>query len=566
MRLLRAISKLLHKSRNEEDLDGELRGYVEMLADQKVRDGMDRTAARRAALIELGGMEAVKEQVRDASALAWLDASWQDARYALRGLRKTPGFTAIALLSLALGIGANSAIFAVFYAVLMRPLPYPDAGRLLAVGRSAPGRSGATVLTPEFAAWRLDQHVFTGLTSWNDAQFNLTGAASPERVTGATVTDRFLQVLGIHPAAGRDFAPSDRYAAIITFELWHRQFASDPSAIGRSILLNDKPATLVGVLPPRFRFPGDIRAEILVSDDLPREPNFQAETVGGLHGIGRLRAGVTAARAESELAAISLRWEPQMPQWLRGIRVGTRVSAHSLQTELVGDTRPVLVALLGAVGLLLLLACVNVANLQLARAAVRRREMGLRAALGASRARLARLLVVENLVLAAIAGAAGLMLAMALLKLLPASAGIALGDAADLQIGWQLAVVALAFSTLAGLLVGLAPALLAPRLDFNELLKSGAVSLIGGRGAWVRSVLVAGQVSLALVLLVGSGLLLRSLQSVLQVDLGFRSDHVLTASFRLASQRYKEDAQKSAFLESLLNACGRFPGWTRPPL
>ncbi len=404
------------------------------------------------------------------------------------------------------------------------------------------------MLTPEFVAWQLDQHVFTGLASWNDAQFNLTGAATPERLTAAQVSPNFLQVLGTRPALGREFVPSDRHAAIITYDLWQRQFAGDPAAIGRSILLAGTPDTLVGVLPPHFRFPGDLHAEVLVPDDLPNPPDFYAASFGGLRGIGRLRPGVTAERAVSDLSSISQRWEPQMPGGFRNLRRGTRVTASLCTRSWLATHGPVLVALLGAVGLLLLLACVNVANLQLARATVRRREIGLRAALGASRARLARLVVIENLVLAAIAGAAGLLLASWLLRLLPTSANIALADAGDLRVGWRLAGAAFAFSTLAGLLVGLAPAMLAPRLDVSEVLKGGALSLIGGRGARVRSLLVAGQVALALVLLLGSGLLLRSLQSVLSIDLGYRPDHVLMASMRLAGPRYKEDASKSAFL------------------
>ncbi len=560
MRLFKAISNLFDRSRVEAELDGELRSFVEMTVDQKVRAGMDPATARRAALLEFGGVEAVKDQVRDVRALAWLDSSWQDVRYALRGLRKSPGFTTIALLSLALGVGANSAIFGVFYAVVVRPLPYYEPGQLLAVGRAAPRHNGADVLTPEFVAWQIDQHVFTGLASWNDAQFNLTGAVTPERLTAAQVSPNFLQVLGTRPALGREFVPSDRHAAIITYNLWQRQFAGDPAAIGRSILLAGTPNTLVGVLPPHFRFPGDLHAEVLVPDDLPNPPDFYAASFGGLRGIGRLRPGVTAERAVSDLSSISQRWEPQMPGGFRNLRRGTRVTARSLHTELVGDTRPVLVALLGAVGLLLLLACVNVANLQLARATVRRREIGLRAALGASRARLARLVVIENLVLAAIAGAAGLLLASCLLRLLPTSANIALADAGDLRVGWRLAGAAFAFSTLAGLLVGLAPAMLAPRLDVSEVLKGGALSLIGGRGARVRSLLVAGQVALALVLLLGSGLLLRSLQSVLSIDLGYRPDHVLMASMRLAGPRYKDDASKSAFLQSLIGRLQALPG------
>jgi putative ABC transport system permease protein len=560
VRLLRGLSKLVRKSRADSELDGELRSYIDMATDQKVRDGMDPASARREAMIEFGGVEAVKEQVRDVRTFAWLDSCCQDARYALRGLRKNPGFTTIALLSLALGIGANSAIFAVFYSVVVRPLPYSDPGQLLAVGRGHPGQTGSSVFTPEFVAWQNDQHVFTDLASWNDAAFNLTGAAEPERLIAAEVSPNFLEVLKVHPVMGRDLSPAGKHEAIITYELWQRQFAADSSVIGRPILLSDTATTLVGVLPPHFRFPGDLRPDVLVPDDLPNPPNFAAARFGALHGIGRLRPGATAQAAAAALAAISQRLEPLMPDFVKQWRAGTIVRAYSLHNELVGDTGPILAALVGAVGLLLLLACLNVANLQLARAAVRRREIGLRTALGASRKRLARLLIIENLVLASIAGALGLAVASALSQLLPVSAGIPLADAIAVRVGWRLAAVSFAFSTIAGLLVGVAPALLAPRLEVSDVLKSGALSLVDGRGTRLRSFLVASEVALALVLLLGSGLLLRSLKRVLDVDLGYRTDHVLMANLRLAGPKYQEDAPKREFLRSLLANAQALPG------
>ncbi len=415
-------------------------------------------------------------------------------------------------------------------------------------------------MTPEFVAWRLDQRVFSALTSWNDEQFNLTGAAVPERVVGASVSQGFLSVLGIRPLIGRDFGPAERQGAIVAYELWQRQFGGDRTAVGRIIRINDTATPLLGVLPPGFRFPGDLRAEILVPEVLSEQPDFAARRMGLLHGIGRLRRGGTLEQAAADLAAISRRFEPQMPRVMLGWRKGTHAVARPLHTELIGDTRPVLLALLGAVGLLLLIACVNVANLQLARAGARRKEIGLRTALGATRTRLARLLVVENLVLAGMAGIAGLAVASGLLNLLSASAGLALGDAGDLHAGWSLAAASFVFATIAGVLVGLVPALFAPHLDVNELLKSGGISTIGGRGGWARSFLVVSQVALALVLLLGSGLLLRSMQSVLSVDLGFRPGHILMGSVRLTSPSYESDERKREFAQSLLERIRALPG------
>src|SRR5579883_1974364 len=276
MRLLRGLKHLFNRSRAESDLASELHSYIDLAADEKMRQGMPPAAARSAALREFGGVEAVKEEVRDTRTFAGLETVSQDVRYAIRGLRKSPGFAAIALLSLALGVGANSAIFSVFYAVVVRPLPYPDSGRLAAVGHGAPGQTGAWVLTPEFVAWQNDQQVFTGLASWNDAQYNLTGAAFPERLVAAQVSPNFLQVLGIRPSAGRDFLPADQHTAILTHEVWQRQFGGDGAAIGRSILLSNTSYTVVGVLPSGFRFPADYHAELLVPDILPNPPDFAA--------------------------------------------------------------------------------------------------------------------------------------------------------------------------------------------------------------------------------------------------------------------------------------------------
>jgi putative ABC transport system permease protein len=557
---------LFHKARTEEDLEQELHSYVDLLSDEKIRAGMDLPEARRSALIECGGFEQVKEACREARSFSWLDSLWQDVRYAGRTLRKNLGFTSVALLSLALGIGANTAIFSVFYTVLVRPLPYKDPGRLLWLTQSSQDSPDGFVLTPEFVAWRAHTSGFDGLIAWNDEQLSLTGAGSPERIVGARVTANFLWILGgIQPALGRGFtseddSPAAPRAAVLTHEFWQRHFGADPTVVGRIVLLNEASYAVIGVLPPKFRFPGDLRPDILLTFRVPAQPDWGAQTMGMLRVIGHLREGVTAKRALADLSAISSRYEPDIPSWLRGMRKGATLRGVLLQQQLVGDSRPALLFLLWAVGLLFLIACVNVANLQLGRATVRRREIGLRAALGASRMRLARFLVVENLILAALAGIAGFLLAAGLLHMLRSSSGLPLRDPGSLQVGWALGGIAFILATLSGLMVGLVPALTSPKIDLNQVLKLGAPSLASGRVSGVRSVLVLTQVALALVLLLGSGLLLRSLQNVLVVDPGFQPNGVVTARITLPGSRYSSALQQTAFGLSLLQRVRTLPG------
>jgi len=550
---------LFQRQQVEAQLDAELRAYVELLTQEKQRAGLGSREARRAALLEVGGLELVKEQCRDVRTGAWWNGLWQDIGYALRGLRKSPGFTAVAVLSLALGIGANSAIFGVFYAAFLRPLPYPQAGRLYSVSRT-----GLGVLSPELVLWRQGTRAFQGIAGWDDAQVNLTGAGTPERLDAATVSANFLSVLGVQPALGRGFALADGKpgmpaTAILTDDLWQRKFGGDATVSGRVVSLNGKPTTILGVLSPGFRFPGRFRPGLLLISRLPVQPEWTAETFEGFNVIGRLRDGVTLPQAGADLSALSASGE--MVEFLKNFGGATsRLTLTPLQDAVNGPSRPILRLLLTAVCLLLLIACVNVANLQLGRTAARAREIGLRAALGAGRLRLARLIVVENLMLALLAGAAGLLVASGLLSLLRVSEGLPIPGLRDLQPGWVLGGATLLLAATGGLLMGLAPAFFAPRLELNQVLKSGAQGVMGGQKSWVRPALVVTQVALALVLLLGSGLLLRSLASVLAVDPGFRPAGVLTARLQLPQSRYASEAQQRAFVQALLDNVSGLPG------
>ncbi len=402
--------RIFRRRDSEADLDAELRAYLDLLTNENLRAGMTPEAARRTALLKLDGLTQVKEQCRDVRPFNWLTGFSQDVRCAFRNLARHRGFTAVAVLSLALGIGANAAIFSVFYSVLLQPLPYKDASGLYLIGRNFNGSTFAA--GPEFEAWRAANHVFEGLAGWNDDSFNLTGAGIPERMQGVWVTPDLLSVLGVSPGLGRDFAPADERlgapgAILLSHEFWKQHFGSDPTAVGRAVFLNGQPYTITGVLAPRFRFPAGFEPDASVCQRSAAEPDWANPRVSMMAAIGRPRPGVGAVRIAADLQAVSDRSSAEMPPLLREMQK-SKVSVTSLREQITGNRRSALAALLGAVVLLLLIACVNVANLQLARAAIRQREIGLRAALGASRGRIARWLLVENLALSGLAGMLGI--------------------------------------------------------------------------------------------------------------------------------------------------------------
>ena len=492
----------------------------------------------------------------------WLTGFWQDVRCAFRAMRKHPGFTAVALLSLALGIGANAAIFSLFYNTLIRPLPYRDDARLLFIGRNMDG-GRPFIASPEFGNWRANTHQLEGVAARAADDYNMTGAGAPERVHAAVVTSNFLSVLGVVPAIGRDFTmaevrPGAPGVALLTDSMWRRNFGGSPAAVGKIVFLNDRAYTVTGVLPREFRFPGDDDVDLI----LPFQQTGFAWTDRGLiilQVIGRLRPGVTLRQAVTELQAITDRNRANIPPFFQQALLHNPIVSAPLREWLVGDRRPALAALLGAVGLLLLIACVNVANLQLARAAGRQREIGLRAALGASRGRLARWLILENLTLSAIAGVLGIAIAYATTALLQHAPGFPLAGAGDLQTGWILWAATFVLSAIAGLAAGLAPALAGPRVELNEVLKRGALSIAGGYRSRLRSTLVLTQVALALALLVGAGLLMRSMQRVLSVDFGFRAENLLTLRLQLPRSRYPI-AKRDQFVDALLGKVRALPG------
>ena len=489
----------------------------------------------------------------------------QDLRFGLRMLLKHKGFTAVAVLTLALGIGANTAIFSVVNAVLLRPLPYPEAARLVRLWESNPARGWPefSASAPNFTDWRKQQTVCEQLAAYEFATFNFTGSGSPERVAALSVTANLFPALGTLPALGRNFLPEEEQAgrhrvALLSDDLWQRRFGADPQLIGRQIQLNGESYTVVGVMPPRFQLtPG---AEVWVP--LMLDPAVQPWRVDrsnhNLHVIGRLKPGVSVAQAQAAMDTIALQLEQQYPKSNAGWGVRLRTFYDWLVPEPI---RRSMLVLFAAVGLVLLIACANVANLLLARASSRQREMAVRAALGASRARVMRQLLTESLLLAALGGLAGALLALWATNIIKASATLNIPRLDETRLDVRVLGFTFIVSLLTGLIFGLAPAWQASKLDLNKTLKEGGRSSSGARQR-LRAALVIGEVALALVLLLGAGLMIRSFMHLQNAPLGFAPENVLAMQINLPASKYAENAPRVDFFNQLLERLRTAPGVT----
>jgi predicted permease len=493
----------------------------------------------------------------------------QDVRYGVRMLAKNPGFTAIAILTLALGIGANTAIFSVVNAELLRPLPFRDPGQLVRVA-TANARlhtvSGA-VSYPDFADWRSQNHVFQDMSAFTDSSFALTGIAQPAHLQAATVTAGMFHLLGVSPELGRAFLPEDdephHHVVILSHRLWQERFGGDAQIIGRVITLDNSAYTVVGVMPASFQYLLQREAPALWSsfspmrDSTPDSPTMADERDAHfLRVVARLQPGSTVAEAQADMDVITASLAKQYPD------SNKYFSAHvvSEQEELTHSIRPALFVMMVAVGFVLLIACVNVANLLLARATSRTREIAIRSALGAGRQRVVRQLLTESFLLALLAGALGLLLALwgsaALVRFSPAN----LPRIAEIRMdGWVLAFT-MGLSLATGMLFGLAPAVQVSHANIVDALKEGALSSTAGRGRHaLRSSLVIVEMALALVLLVGSGLLIRSLVHLQNVNPGFDPHNVMTSNLDLPDAKYP-DAKKAQYFKRLMPQLQAMPG------
>src|ERR1700691_5035338 len=561
---------ILCKRRLDQDLDQEVRSYLDLLAEDKTRSGMDRHEALQQARRELGGMEQIKENVRDVKDGVSMDNLLQDVRYGLRVLRRNPGFAATAILTLALGIGATTAIFSVVDTVVFKPLPFRNAGRLVRIQSliaASPQGSGVASY-PDFLDWRARSRAFDGMAVFRTNDFNFLGPRQPLHLQGAVVSAHLFSMLGVTPALGRSFlAAEDQPAAasgtdpvILGYGLWQREFGSDISVLGRPIQLGDQPFTVVGGMPREFQYP--IQAEpVELWNTIAVDSRGGANAIAAQRGAhyldvaGLLKPGIEIQQAQAELAAIASALNKENPEnKARTVRILPEIRS------LVGPLREPLLVLLGAVGCVLLIVCVNVANLLLARATGRRKEMAVRAALGAGRGRAVRQLFTESVSLALLGGGLGLALALGSLRFLVRLMPAEVPRLSAIGLDGSLLGFAFLISLASGILFGLAPALRVSRISLTESLKeSGRGSGSGGneRGR-LREALVVGEVALAVVLLLASGLLIQSFLHLTQVDPGFNRRQVLT--FQLDSPPGKQDSQVSAFFRDVVAQIGALPG------
>ncbi len=568
---MRALNRCFSRIRNfvtrresDERLREELDQHVALQTEENVRFGMSPQEARRQALLKLGAIEAIRERYREEKSLPRLECLQQDVRFGLRQLRKSPGFTAIAVLTLALGIGANTAVFSIVYSALLQPLPYRDAARLMVLNETTPNVGVVSVSYPNFVDWRAQSHTFSQMAALDTVSFNLSGVTEPESLNGLAVSPNFLAMMGVHPFIGRDFEAAEENqgtapVAILSYSLWQRRFAGDAGVLGRTIVLNGRDFTIVGVLPSAFVAPS--KTDLLIPigvwiTDNSEEAHNRGDR-GDMPVIGRLAPGVTRKQAISEMEGIEARLAKEYP----AANDHYGVALQPIRDALVGQTRPALWVLFGAVIFVLLIACANVANLFLVRGTGRTKEMAVRLALGASTSRIFAQMLTESLVLSVLGGLFGLAVAFAgvhgIGRLIPPD--LLPGGAVGLNVPVLLFTAAIVL--LAAFAFSITPALHSSRTDVQSELKDGSrTSSAGTTHNRVRGALVITEAALALVLLVGAGLMMKSLYRLLQVDPGFRTDQVLTMTMSLRPDQYSKDVAVRNFWQQVLQRVRALPG------
>lgn len=574
---LKYVVRKLDRRRAERELQEEIDAHLEMETWEKMADGLSREEARYAAHRALGSVALATEDSRAWWGFRRLEELWQDFRYGARMLIRKPGFTLVAVLTLGLGIGANTAIFSVVNAVLLKPLPYPEPGQLAQLRLEGPGKPDTVIGSTAFVGVKAQSQSLARIAAYSGGDMTLTGAGSAEGVVAGAVTADFFPLLGILPELGRNFTreedtPNGPKAVILGHGLWQSRFSGDPNALGRTITLNEQSYTVVGILPARFQYPEPFQLWIpLALSETSAALAGYGEGMVLLKAIARLKPGVTLEQAQAELQIIAQRIQPggltstlggnSRPRGEGGEgggRGGSVLTLVGLHEQVVGDVKGALLVLLGAVALVLLIACANVANLLLARAATRQREMAVRAALGAGRLRIARQLLTESVLLSLAGGGLGLLVAFWSVRALGQWSGASLPAMHGIGIdAWVLAFT-FGVSVVTGLAFGLAPAVQAWRTDVNVALKEEGRSDTGGHRHWLRRFLVVSEVALALVLLIGAGLLIKSFSRLLDVNPGFRTDGVLT--FQVTLAKGESSPQKVNFIKQIVERLKALPG------
>lgn len=550
--------------RFEDEFSAELESHLQMHIEDNLRSGMTTEQARRHAVMTLGGLEQAREAYRERKGLPWLETFGQDIRFGLRILRKHIGFTIIALLTLALGIGANTAIFSSMKAVLMAPLPYKDSNRIVAVWTVNAARGGQMPSTPgDFAAWK-QSGIFEDLAPSYDKARTLTGQGAPQFLIGYAVSANYLRILGVEPQIGRLYSEEEDKVggpkvALLSDHLWRTTFHSDPNIAGAAIVLDGSPYTVLGVMPRGFNYPPSVEVWTPTALSPSVFSDFKRT---GIRILGRLKPGVTLDETQTAINKA----EAQVAVAHPDTDSGNQVALVPLREQLTGDIRKPLLILMGAVGLVLLIACANAAGLALARDAERQREIALRLALGAKRLRLLRQFLTESLLLAVVGGAIGILLAMVgthfLLSLFPNDvANLNIPKISQIPMDRGVFLFAVAVTLFTALLSGIFPVLKAVQTDADAAIKD----MVRGntrRSNLSRSAIVIGEIALSLILLTGAGLVLTSFQKVVNTDLGFRSDHVLSLQVFLPPDRYPRDNPQAtrAFVEQVAKKLSTVPG------
>jgi predicted permease len=562
------VRALFRRNVVEEELDEELRFHFDQQVEKCMKSGMAEGEAKRRTRLLFGGHEQVKEDCRAAHGTGFIEVTLQDTRYALRQLKANPTFALVMIATVALSIGANCAIFSVIHGVLLKGLPYRQPDRLVRIFLSSREYPKFPLNPFDFLDFRARNHSFESSAAFTRGDVQLSGDGEPVRLNGFGITSGYFRVLGLQPELGREFdfqaeIPGNGLQVILSDRVWRTRFGADPQIIGRKITMNTQPFTVIGVMPAGTEHPGnDYHAVaygegvdvwwpfVFAGDSNRRGSHF-------IEGIGRLKEGVSSDSARAEMNAIMAQLAREHPN----NDAGWSVLVIPLYTEIVGASRQILLVLLGSVGIVLLIACANVANILLARASARQREIAVRLAMGAQRSRVLRQLLTESLLISLIGGTFGLALAFggvrALVLLLPAD----FPRAQDIHVSGAVLAFTFLVSILTGILFGLAPAMQASRTDPKEgLQKAGRTSTAGRHQGRLRSALVIAEVSLASVLLIGAGLMLRTFLNLVHLNPGFREDHLLTASLSLPHAQYKTGDQTAQFYDQLASSLNQLPG------
>lgn len=534
--LLRRLVGTFRMQQAEQEFAAELESHLEMHIEDNLCSGMAPGEARRQALIHLGGMEQTRQSYREQRSLPWVENLWHDIRFGLRMLRKSPVFTTVAVLTLALGIGTNTAIFSIVNGVLLHPLPFPHAEQLIILHESKPNFEFGGISFPNFKDWRRDNHSFSSMSVSHGYYFSLMGKGEAELVDGQYMTSGFFETLGIKPLLGRTFTeqeeiPGAAPIALISEGLWKRKFDASPNVLSKAISLNGRSYSIIGVIPSSFHLTiwGMANRDVYVPMGQWNAPGLLARDAGmGLRAIARVKPGVSIEQAKADMARVSQNLAKAFPD----VDTGIGASLVPMKEQIVGDVRLFLLVIMAAVGLVLMIACVNIASLFLARSTTRTQEFGIRAALGASRTRMIRQLLTESLLLSIASGALGLVIAVwgthTCLKLLPQT----LPRAEEIGLDLRVLFFTLGITLLTGTLFGLLPAFRTSRTDPHSALKAGGRGSSAARHR-TQNIFVISEMAIALVLLIGAGLMIRSLQQLWKVDPGFNPQNVLIFGYTL---------------------------------